>query len=96
MAEQHVCWQEQFRNALNVQQPGFERAAQEYEQAVRDEVHVAVAQVAQMSRAEMRTRMGALEIPVQETWTSHKVVLLDWMTTGVSQLASKNPEMTVF
>ena len=38
-----------------------ERADQEYEHAARDEVHVAVAQATEMSRAGMRTRMGALE-----------------------------------
>ena len=35
-------WQEQSRHALNFQQAGFERAAQEPEQTARDEVHVAV------------------------------------------------------
>ena len=60
LAEQHVYWREQGRNALNVQQAGFERAAQENEEAARDEVHVAVAQSTEMSRGEMLTRTGAL------------------------------------
>ena len=65
MAEQHVYWQEQGRQALNFQQSGFERADQEYEQAARVEVHVAVAQTTVMSRAEMRERMDALREPKQ-------------------------------
>ena len=56
-----------------VPQSGFERAAQEYEQAAHDEVHVAVAQATEMSRAEMRERMGALENHAAQTWTSHQV-----------------------
>ena len=40
------------RNAVNFQQEGCERAGQKYEQAVRDEGHAAVAQSAEMSRAE--------------------------------------------
>ena len=41
LAEQ-TCFtgQEQGRHALNFQQANFERAAQEYDQAARDEVHV--------------------------------------------------------
>ena len=35
---------------------GFERAAQENEQAARDKFHVAVPQATEMSRAEMRTK----------------------------------------
>ena len=70
LAEQHVYWLEQGRNALNFQQADFERAAQEYEQAARDEVHVAVAQATEMSRAEMRKRKA------KKTWTSHQVMLL--------------------
>ena len=54
LAEQRVCWKEQDRDALNFQQARFERAAQEYEQAARDEVHVAVAQASEMSRPEKR------------------------------------------
>ena len=46
----------QGRNALNFQQAGFERAAEEHEQAARDEVHVAVVQATLMFRAEMRER----------------------------------------
>ena len=41
-------WQEQGGNALNFQQSGFETAAQDYEQAAREEVHVVVAQAAEM------------------------------------------------
>ena len=48
MAEEHDYWQEQGRNALNIQQSGFEGAVKEYEQAARDEVHVAVAQATEM------------------------------------------------
>ena len=47
-AEQHVHWQEQGRKALNFQQAGFETAAQQHEQAARDEVHVAVAQATEI------------------------------------------------
>ena len=54
LAEQQFYWQEQGRQDLNFQQAGFERAAQEYEQAARDEVHIAVAQASDMSKAEMR------------------------------------------
>ena len=53
LAELHVCWQEQFRHALNFQEAGFDRAAQEEEQTARDEVHVAVAQATEISWAEM-------------------------------------------
>ena len=49
LAVQHVFWKEQGRNALNCQQAGFERAAQEYEQAARDEADVAVACATEMS-----------------------------------------------
>ena len=48
-------------NALNSQQASFERAAHIIKQAARDEVHVAVAQTPEMSRAEMLARTGALE-----------------------------------
>ena len=61
LTEQHVHWQEQGRNALNFQQASFERAAQEYGQAVRDEVHVAVAQATEISRAEMREMLLKLK-----------------------------------
>ena len=39
---------------LGIPQAGYERAAQDCEQAARDEVHVAVAQDIEMSGAEMR------------------------------------------
>ena len=71
-AVQHVYWQERGRNALNFQHAGFGRVAQEYEQTARDEVHVAVPQASEMSRAEMRETMGALENQAEQTWTSHR------------------------
>ena len=37
MAERHVHWLGQGKHALNFQQAGFARAAQEHEQAARDE-----------------------------------------------------------
>ena len=61
-------------NASDFQRAGFERAAQEYEQAARDEVHVAVAQLTNMFRAELRKRMGALQHQAEQTWTSNQVV----------------------
>ena len=73
--KEHVHWPEQGRNAVNFQQAGFERAAQEHEQAACDEVHVTVAQATEMFRAEFRTRMGALGNQSEQTWTSHPVVL---------------------
>ena len=54
---QHVYWQDQGRHALNFKQAGVETAAQEHEQAARAEVHVAVAEATEMSKADMRTRM---------------------------------------
>ena len=77
LAEQHVYVQEHGRQASNFQQAGFERAAQEYEHAGRDEVHVAVAQVIEMSRAEMRTEKGVLENQAVQTWTSHQGMLFN-------------------
>ena len=44
---------EQGRHALNFHQAGFGRAAQEYEQAARDEFNFAVARATEMSRAEL-------------------------------------------
>ena len=43
-----VYWREQGSNALNFQQTGSERAAQEDGQAARDEVQVAVAQATEI------------------------------------------------
>ena len=57
---------------------GFERVAQEYEQAARDEVHVAVAQAADKSRAEIWERMVALENQAEQTWTSHSFCIIEW------------------
>ena len=53
-----VRWQEQGRHALNFQQTGFERTAQESlsKQLVMKFMHVAVAQATKMSREEMRRR----------------------------------------
>ena len=42
-----------------------------------DEVHVAVAQATEMSGAEMRGKMGALEHQAEQTWTSHQVTLVE-------------------
>ena len=75
LAEPHVSCQEQARNALTVQAAGFERAAQEYEQTARGEVHDAVAQPTERSRAKMLEKMGALENEAQQTCTSHPVAL---------------------
>ena len=94
LAEQHVCWQEQGRQSLNFQQAGFESAAQEYEQAARYEVHVVVALTTEMSRAEMRERMGALESKAEQTWTSHQVVLLNEMNNSVAGDALVNRRRT--
>ena len=58
LAEQHVHWQEQGRHTLNFQHTGFEGAPQEYEQASRVEVHVAVAPATAMSCAEIWQIMG--------------------------------------
>ena len=54
---------------MNYQQAGFERAAPEYEQAARDQVHVAVVRATDMTRAEMLAGM--------QSWTSHQVTSLD-------------------
>ena len=61
LAEQSVYRRGQGRNALNFPQAGFERAAQEDEQAAHDMVHAAVAQATEMSRAEMQELMRALK-----------------------------------
>ena len=68
LAEQHGHWQEQGQQSV------FESAAQ-------DEVHVAVAQDTKMSRAEMRTRIGAVENQAEQTWTSHQITILKEMTS---------------
>ena len=74
LAEQNVHWRKQGRNALNSELAGFERAAQEYERAVRDGVHVAAVQVTEVSGAEMLARMGADGHRAVQTWTSHQVL----------------------
>ena len=77
LAQRHVHCQEQGRNALNSQQAGCERAAQDFEEAARDEVHVAVAQATEVSGKEMREMMGALDNPAEQNWISHQVSLRD-------------------
>ena len=89
LAEQHVDWQEHCRNALTLEQAGFERAAQEYERAAREEFHVAVAQATEMSRAALRTRMGALENQAGPTWISHQVTLLKEMKSVAGDALEK-------
>ena len=81
MAEQLFYGQEQSIHALNFKPAGFDWAAQEYEQAARAEVHVAVAPAAEMSRAEMRERMSALANQLEQTWTYHPVMLSDEMNS---------------
>ena len=71
LAGQHIYCREQGRHALNLQQAGFERAAQEYERAARDGVSVAVARATEMSGAEMLARKDALEHRAEQSWTSH-------------------------
>ena len=61
LTEQHVHWREQGTHVLNCQDAGFERTAQDNEQAARDEGNVAIAWATDMSRAEMLARMDALE-----------------------------------
>ena len=68
-------------------------AAQEYKQAARDEENVAVA-VTEMSRAEMRERMGALENQAAPTWTSHQVTQLNEMI-GVARRRAGKPDKKV-
>ena len=68
---------------------GFERAAQEYEQEARDEVRVAVTQHTEMSRAEIRESMRALENQAEQTWTSHQNTKLNEMN-GVAGEALEN------
>ena len=81
VAEQHVYWQEQGRNALKFQQSVFERATQEFGQAARDEVHASAAQATEMYRAEMWDRMGARENQAEQIRTSHQVTLLNEMNS---------------
>ena len=78
--EEHKTSQrEQVRTDLNFQQAGFERAAQEYEQAARDEVHVAGAR--KCLDEEMLETMGALENEAEHTWTSHQIMSLHEMNS---------------
>ena len=55
---------------MNFQQSGFEGGAQEYDQAARDEVRVAVARATAMSSVEMLTRKGAFEQRAEQFRTS--------------------------
>ena len=66
-----LSWQEQGRHALNSQQAVFETAAQNFEQAIRDELHVAAAKATDMSRAVMRKIMSAVENQAEQTGMSH-------------------------
>ena len=75
---------------LNRQQAGFGRAAQEHEQAARDEVHVAFAWAIEMSRAEMREIMGVLENKAEQCWTSHLVMLLFEMKSVAGDTSEKH------
>ena len=75
---------------LSFQQAGFERAAQEYKQAARDEVPFAVAQAIEMSGAEMRREEWMLpKIKQSHTWISYQVMLLN-DTNSVAGDALKN------
>ena len=76
-----MAWQRV--SLAGTRQTSIERAADEKAQAARDEVPVAVAQVTEMSGAEMREIMGALENEAEQTWTSHQVALLKKMSSVV-------------
>ena len=89
LAEQHVDWQQRSRNTWSFQKASFERAIQECGQPTRDEIHVAIARSTEMSRAEMRKRMGALENQAEQTWTSHQITSLSEMN-GVASIALEN------
>ena len=65
-------------NAVNLQQSGFEGAAQEYDPPARDEVRVAVARATAMSSVEMLARIGAFEQHAEQFWTSRRVILFRW------------------
>ena len=66
---------------MNFQQAGFGRAAQKYEQAALDEVHVAVAQATVMSRAEMREGVGATSGHFADTHGLTKKSMSDSLVT---------------
>ena len=63
------------RDALNFHQAGSDTAAQEYEQAARDEVLVAVAHSTERSRAKMLAIMGALERRAEQSWATHEKII---------------------
>ena len=82
------------RHALNFQQAGFERAAQEYEQAARDQVHVCSCTCQeQMPREGVRENMCALENQAEQTWTSHQMILLNEMTSVAGDVLEKPEEV---
>ena len=68
---------------------GFERAAQEYEQAAHGEVHVAVAQATEMSRVDMLARVSALHHRGEQSWTSPQVMSLDQMNSVAGDALEK-------
>ena len=92
LAEQLFYGQKQDTHALNFKTAGFGWAAQEYNQAARAEFHVAVAPAAEVFRAEMRERLGALANQSEQTWTYHPVMLSDEMNS-VAGDALEKPEM---
>ena len=75
---------------MNFKQTSCEKAAREYQDA-RDEVHAAIAQATEVSEAEIRERMGALEKQAEKTWTCDRVALVSEMS-GVAGDALENIE----
>ena len=68
------------RHTLNFQQAGYGGAAQEQEQAARDEVHVAVAWASE--RTCLERKCWQYRVPsnnVEQSWACHQVILLDEM-----------------
>ena len=66
-AEQPVHWQEQGSHVSKFQHARFERAAQKYDQATRDEVHVGVAETTEISTTKMKRMMGVLGNQEEQT-----------------------------
>ena len=83
-------WQEQGRHALSLHHAVFERAAHEYEQSGRDEVHVAVAR-----QTEMTERMCTLGNQAEHTRISHQVTLFNEVN-GVAGDALENQRRSLF
>ena len=80
LAEQHVFWQEQSRQALNFQQTGLERAAQEHEQAAPDEVCSCCSCTSYRNVQNGDAgKIGALNNQAEKMWTSHQDTLLNEM-----------------